>query len=146
VADGCRLVTRHVGRGEGRLAVPLHTTKMFAHSDATPSEVALRPLGLSVGGGYCSQEAFRRKSKLYLVFEYVEKNLLEVLEEKPAGLDPGLVRLFIYQLVKVGACASALPRRACVRAWVGGFENSERSLSEDAEAEALVSSARVACA
>ena len=28
-------------------------------------------------------EAFRRKGKLYLVFEYVEKNLLEVLEEQP---------------------------------------------------------------
>ena len=27
-------------------------------------------------------EAFRRKGKLYLVFEYVEKNLLEVLEEQ----------------------------------------------------------------
>ena len=46
------------------------------------------------------QEAFRRKAKLYLVFEYVEKNLLEVLEEKPAGLDPQTVKLFIYQLVK----------------------------------------------
>jgi len=28
-----------------------------------------------------------RKGKLYLVFEYVEKNLLEVLEKRPAGLD-----------------------------------------------------------
>jgi cyclin-dependent kinase-like len=28
-----------------------------------------------------------RKGKLYLVFEYVERNLLEVLEEKPNGLD-----------------------------------------------------------
>ena len=46
------------------------------------------------------QEAFRRKSKLYLVFEYVEKNLLEILEEKPSGLDPNLVKNFIYQLVK----------------------------------------------
>lgn len=33
------------------------------------------------------KEAFRRKGKLYLVFEYVEKNLLEVIEEKPNGLD-----------------------------------------------------------
>ena len=48
----------------------------------------------------CTQEAFRRKSKLYLVFEYVEKNLLEILEEKPSGLDPNLVKNFIYQLVK----------------------------------------------
>ncbi|CAK4623631.1 hypothetical protein LEN26_019840, partial [Aphanomyces euteiches] len=44
------------------------------------------------------KEAFRRKGKLYLVFEYVEKNLLEVLEEKPTGLDPELVRRYIYQL------------------------------------------------
>ncbi|OQR91819.1 hypothetical protein ACHHYP_04344 [Achlya hypogyna] len=44
------------------------------------------------------KEAFRRKGKLYLVFEYVEKNLLEVLEEKPSGLDPELVRRYVYQL------------------------------------------------
>lgn len=43
-------------------------------------------------------EAFRRKGKLYLVFEYVEKNLLEVLEEQPQGLEPDLVRIYIYQL------------------------------------------------
>jgi len=28
-----------------------------------------------------------RNGKLHLVFEYVEKNLLEVLEERPSGLD-----------------------------------------------------------
>ena len=43
-------------------------------------------------------EAFRRKTKLYLVFEYVEKNLLETLEEQPQGLDPEMVRLYVYQL------------------------------------------------
>ena len=32
------------------------------------------------------KEAFRRQGKLYLVFEYVDRNLLEVLEEKPNGL------------------------------------------------------------
>ena len=44
------------------------------------------------------REAFRRKGKLYLVFEYVEKNLLEVLEDNPTGLPPDLVRLYIFQL------------------------------------------------
>lgn len=44
-------------------------------------------------------EAFRRKTKLYLVFEYVEKNLLEVLEEQPQGLDAELVRSYVLQLV-----------------------------------------------
>ena len=38
------------------------------------------------------KEAFRRKGKLYLVFEYVDRNLLEVLEEFPEGVDPELVR------------------------------------------------------
>ena len=33
------------------------------------------------------KEAFKRKGRIYLVFEYIEKNLLEVLEGKPAGLD-----------------------------------------------------------
>ena len=32
------------------------------------------------------KEAFRRQGKLYLVFEYVDRNLLEVLEEMPNGL------------------------------------------------------------
>ncbi len=33
------------------------------------------------------KEAFKRKSRLYLVFEYIEKNLLEVLEENQNGID-----------------------------------------------------------
>ena len=33
------------------------------------------------------KEAFKRKGKLYLVLEYVDKNLLEVLEDRPNGLD-----------------------------------------------------------
>ncbi|CAM9556858.1 unnamed protein product, partial [Chrysoparadoxa australica] len=37
------------------------------------------------------KEAFRRKGKLYLVFEYVERNLLEVLEDNPDGM-------YIFQL------------------------------------------------
>lgn len=44
------------------------------------------------------REAFRRKGRLYLVFEYVEKNLLELLEERPNGLAPDLVRRYLFQL------------------------------------------------
>jgi cyclin-dependent kinase-like len=40
------------------------------------------------------------KGRLYLVFEFMDKNLLEVLEEKPDGLDRQSVRFFIYQLLK----------------------------------------------
>eukprot|EP01138_Halocafeteria_seosinensis_P016379 gb/GECG01016710.1/.p1 GENE.gb/GECG01016710.1/~~gb/GECG01016710.1/.p1 ORF type:complete len:781 (+),score=122.38 gb/GECG01016710.1/:1-2343(+) len=43
-------------------------------------------------------EAFRRKGKLYLVFEYVPRNLLEILEENPKGLNAESVRRYIYQL------------------------------------------------
>eukprot|EP00656_Telonema_subtile_P029720 TRINITY_DN327_c0_g1_i3.p1 TRINITY_DN327_c0_g1~~TRINITY_DN327_c0_g1_i3.p1 ORF type:complete len:554 (+),score=112.51 TRINITY_DN327_c0_g1_i3:85-1746(+) len=46
------------------------------------------------------KEAFRRKGRLYLVFEYVERTLLEVLEANPNGVDPTLVQKLVYQLVK----------------------------------------------
>ncbi|PRP85489.1 Protein kinase domain containing protein [Planoprotostelium fungivorum] len=45
-------------------------------------------------------EAFRRKGKLFLVFEYVERNMLEVLDESPNGLPPEAVRRYVYQLLK----------------------------------------------
>jgi len=44
------------------------------------------------------KEAFRRKGKLYLVFEYVERNLLEAIEARPAGLDSEEVRRYMFQL------------------------------------------------
>lgn len=46
------------------------------------------------------KEAFRRKQKLYLVFEYVERTLLEVLEEQPRGLRPDHVRQYVHQIVQ----------------------------------------------
>ena len=46
------------------------------------------------------QDAFRRKGNLFLVFEFVEKNLLELLQEHPNGLDSNLIRHLIYQLCK----------------------------------------------
>ena len=45
-------------------------------------------------------EAFKRKGNLFLVFEYVEKNLLEILQDSPRGLEPKLIRHFMYQLCK----------------------------------------------
>jgi serine/threonine protein kinase len=44
------------------------------------------------------KEAFKRKNNLYLVFEYVEKTLLELLQEHAKGLDPNLIKKIIYQL------------------------------------------------
>lgn len=44
------------------------------------------------------KEAFKRKNNLYLVFEYVEKTLLELLQEHGKGLDPNLIKKIIFQL------------------------------------------------
>ncbi|XP_016122062.1 cyclin-dependent kinase-like 5 [Sinocyclocheilus grahami] len=46
------------------------------------------------------KEAFRQRGKLYLVFEYMEKNMLELLEDMPNGAPPEKVRIYIYQLIK----------------------------------------------
>ena len=47
------------------------------------------------------EEIVRSTGKsIYLVFEYVEKNLLEILEQQPGGLPPELVRKYIYQLCR----------------------------------------------
>ena len=46
------------------------------------------------------QESFTHKGNLFLVFEYCEKNLLEVLEESPDGLSPKLIKSFVYQMCK----------------------------------------------
>ena len=46
------------------------------------------------------KEAFRKKGIVFLVFEYVENNLLEVLEKSPNGLHPNTIRKLMFQLVK----------------------------------------------
>ena len=45
-------------------------------------------------------EAFLNKDHIYLVFEYCEKNLLQLIEEYPKGLNPELIRSFVYQMCK----------------------------------------------
>lgn len=49
-------------------------------------------------------EVFRRKGKLYLVFEHVDHTILEDLDKSPNGLsdhnETGLVRKFMWQLLK----------------------------------------------
>ena len=37
---------------------------------------------------------------MYLVFEFVDKTLLEILEERTTGLQSHLVKQYIYQLLK----------------------------------------------
>lgn len=45
-------------------------------------------------------EAFKRRGRLYLVFEICDRNVLEILEENPQGLDPEQVRFYIWQLCR----------------------------------------------
>ena len=45
-------------------------------------------------------EAFINKGYLFLVFDYAEKNLLQLIEDNPKGLNPELIRSLIYQMCK----------------------------------------------
>ncbi|KAF4039228.1 Protein kinase domain [Phytophthora infestans] len=45
-------------------------------------------------------EVFRMKGKLYLVFEFVEKTILEEIERHPDGLDPSTLKNLMWQLVR----------------------------------------------
>lgn len=52
-------------------------------------------------------EVFRRKGKLYLVFEFMESTILEELEKHPNGLDATECKKCIYQLLRsIGYCHS----------------------------------------
>lgn len=54
------------------------------------------------------KEAFRKNGTPYLVFEYLENNLLEIIEQSPKGLPADSVRLLAYQLLKGVAHLHAL--------------------------------------
>ena len=46
------------------------------------------------------KESFINKGYLFLVFDYAEKNLLQLIEENQKGLSPELIRSFTYQICK----------------------------------------------
>lgn len=46
------------------------------------------------------EDVFRREGKLYLVFEYIEKNILQVLESTTHGIPPCDLRCYMYQLLR----------------------------------------------
>ena len=45
-------------------------------------------------------ESFFHEGHFFLVFEYIERNLLEVLEISPNGLPPKIIKSIIYQICK----------------------------------------------
>ena len=44
------------------------------------------------------KESFFHEEQFYLVFEYANKNLLEILEESSNGLNPEIIKSYIYQM------------------------------------------------
>jgi len=52
-------------------------------------------------------EFFKRRRKLFLVFEFVERTMLEVLEENPTGVSQIIVRSYAHQLTKAVAWCHA---------------------------------------
>ena len=45
-------------------------------------------------------EVFRRKKRLYLVFEFVDHTVLDELEKCPNGLDENTTRKILWQVLK----------------------------------------------
>ncbi|XP_073679937.1 cyclin-dependent kinase-like 4 [Garra rufa] len=45
-------------------------------------------------------EVFKRKRRWYLVFEFVDRTVLDELEQFPSGLDPYRVRRHLYQILR----------------------------------------------
>ena len=45
-------------------------------------------------------EVFRRRRKLYLVFEYMDHTVLDELEDFPKGIKPDTARSHTYQVLR----------------------------------------------
>ena len=46
------------------------------------------------------KEAFKKKGKIYLIFEYFERNLLNLIERYETGLEASLISEVIYKIIK----------------------------------------------
>jgi len=46
------------------------------------------------------KEAFKKKGKTYLIFEYFDRNLLNLIEKNEHGLDPPLIAKLFYKIIK----------------------------------------------
>lgn len=45
-------------------------------------------------------EVFRRKKRLYLVFEFVDHTVLDDLERNPSGMDEDTVQKILWQVIR----------------------------------------------
>ena len=79
--------------------------KKFKESDNNPiiKKIALREVKALKNVDHKNivkfKEAFKRDNKLNIVFEYVEKTVLEDIEHNPHGVPTGLLRSYLYQLL-----------------------------------------------
>lgn len=48
-------------------------------------------------------EVWKRRRRWYLVFEFVDRTLLEDLEQHPSGLDRNTTRQYLYQILRAAA-------------------------------------------
>lgn len=80
--------------------------KKFKESDNNPiiKKIALREVkalkNLDNKNVVKFKEAFKRDNKLNIVFEYVEKTVLEDIENNINGVPLHLIRSYLYQLLK----------------------------------------------
>ncbi|XP_056432266.1 cyclin-dependent kinase-like 1 isoform X3 [Gadus chalcogrammus] len=88
-------------RATGRLVA----VKKFIDSDHDPGvrRTAQREIhilrGLRHDNLVMLLDAWRYRRRWYLVFEFVERTVLEDLEQNPGGLDPGLAKQYLYQIL-----------------------------------------------
>lgn len=80
--------------------------KKFKESDSNPiiKKIALREVkalkNLDHRNVVKFKEAFKRDNKLNIVFEFVEKTVLEDIETNVSGVPTPLIRSYLYQLLK----------------------------------------------
>ncbi|XP_044039760.1 putative serine/threonine-protein kinase YPL150W [Siniperca chuatsi] len=100
---GSVLKCRH--RDSGRLVA----IKKFVDSDndKTVKKIALREIKLLRQLRHDNLvnllEAWKRRRRWYLVFEFVERTLLDDLEQNPSGLDLDTSRQYLYQILRAAA-------------------------------------------
>uniref|UniRef100_A0A8C9ZXI5 Cyclin-dependent kinase-like 2 n=1 Tax=Sander lucioperca TaxID=283035 RepID=A0A8C9ZXI5_SANLU len=100
---GTVLKCRH--RDSGRLVA----IKKFMDSDddKTVKKIALREIKLLRQLRHDNLvnllEVWKRRRRWYLVFEFVERTLLEDLEQNPSGLDLNTSRQYLYQILRAAA-------------------------------------------
>ncbi|KAM7376940.1 hypothetical protein PAMA_013629 [Pampus argenteus] len=100
---GTVLKCRH--RDSGRLVA----IKKFVDSDddKTVKKIALREIKLLRQLRHDNLvnllEVWKRRHRWYLVFEFVERTLLDDLEQNPSGLDLNTSRQYLYQILRAAA-------------------------------------------